>query len=272
MGMQSALAQMGTKMDQVAAAFGAGFDEVLSLINAYRAGHLDDNGNDLYAYVVNMIIDAYPTELVDLLKDASSDDVLDRLAVAYNAGRFVVDGQELRDLKAAIDAQNFVEVQHLMTDLKTQMGSAMDDVSAAFGANFAAVENLIEAWRMDHLEDGNDLYAIVIEMMINSYADIHDDLKAIAGADVLTKLHRAYAAGRNVVSGDDLRSLKTALENNNLPRVNELMAQFIAAMGQNMHAVSQAFGAGFDAVLNHISAYRAGHLVGGVDIFAQVID
>merc|ERR1711937_526894 len=270
--MQSALAQMGTKMDQVAAAFGAGFDEVLSLIKAYRAGHLDDNGNDLYAYVVNMIIDAYPTELVDLLKDASSDNVLDRLAGAYNAGRSVVDGQELRDLKAAIDAQNFVEVQNLMTDLKSQMGSAMADVGAAFGAGFAEVVNLIEAWRMNHLEDGDDLFAIVIEMMINSYADIHDDLKAIAGADVLTKLHRAYAACRNVVSGDDLRSLKTALENSNLPRVNELMAQFIAAMGQNMDAVSQAFGAGFDAVLNHISAYRAGHLVGGVDIFAQVID
>merc|ERR1711885_113423 len=99
--MQSALSQMGTAMDQVAAAFGAGFDEVLSLISAYRAGHLDANGNDLYAYVVNMIIDSYPNELVDLLKDASSDDVLDRLRVAYNAGRSVVDGQELRDLKAA---------------------------------------------------------------------------------------------------------------------------------------------------------------------------
>merc|ERR1712184_141091 len=270
--MQSALAQMGTAMNQVSAAFGAGFNEILSVISAYRAGHLDSNGNDLYSYVVNIIIDSYPAPLVDLMKAASSDDVLDRLRVAYNAGRSVVDGDELRELKAALDAQNMVEVQRLMTDLKNQMGSAMADVGAAFGAGFADVVQIIEAWRMDHLEDGEDLFAVVIEMMINSYSDIHYKLYEIAGANVLTRLHTAYTAGRNVVSGSDLRALKAALDSNDLVTVQAYMSQFMAALGANMDAISQAFGAGFDEVACYIAAYRSGHIVGGVDIFKQVIN
>merc|ERR1711937_1120967 len=143
------------------------------------------------------------------------------------------------------------------------MGS---QIAASFGDGWDAMVARIEAWRMDHLEDGNDLYAIVIELMINSFSDIHDDLIAIDGADVLNKIRVAYAAGRNVVSGDDLRLLQTALNQNNLQLVNELLAQFIAALGQNMDAIAGAFGPGFDAVLNHKLAYYAGHLVDGVDI------
>jgi len=270
--MNQFLAAFGDNINTIGAAFGTGFEEVMGLISAFRAGHLDENGNDLYAFVVNMMLEAYPTELVDLMKAASSDDVLERLRIAYNNGRSVVDGAELRAVKAAVEAQDMVEVQRLMTILKGQFGSAMADVGAAFGNGFSEVVTLIEAWRMDHLEDGDDLYAIVIEMMIESYSAIHDNLKQIAGNDVLDRIRSAYAAGRSVVSGDDLRALKAALEAQEMATVQTLMNQFFGAFAENMDAVAQRFGAGFEEVICFIQAYRAGHVIGGVDLLAQVID
>jgi putative Mn2+ efflux pump MntP len=261
----------GSNMDAVAASFGPGFNQMVSLIEAFRLGHLE-NGVDLYAVAVNIILDSYPTELVDQLKQVIGDDVMERLRAAYNLGRSVVDGQELRAIKAALDAQDLAEVQRLMTEFKSQYGG-MAEVAQGFGAGYSQMVSLIEAYRLGHLEDGQDLYAIALEMMIQSYPqELVTVLKQTIGDDVLDRLRSAYALGRSVVSGDDLRELKASLDNGNMVRVNELMTQFKTAFGSRMDAVAASFGAGFTEMVHLIEAFRSGHLINGVDFFAQVVD
>merc|ERR1719486_200504 len=269
--MTSFKQQFAANMGAVAQSFGPGFSQMVSLIEAFRLGHLE-NGVDLYQVALDLLISQYPQDLVDQLKEVIGDDVLERLRSAYNLGRSVVDGQELRAIKAALDSQDLIEVHRLMTEFKSQYGG-MAEVAQGFGAGYQEMVSLIEAYRFGHLEDGDDLYAIALEMMIQSYPqELVDQLRQVIGDDVMERLRSAYALGRSVVSGDDLREMKAALDSGNYARVNELMTQFKTAFGSNMDAVAASFGAGFNQMVSLIEAFRLGHLENGVDLYAVAVN
>merc|ERR1711879_578290 len=141
------LAAMGQNMDAVSQAFGAGFDAVLNHISAYRAGHLV-GGVDIFAQVIDQLINSYPTDLVDQLKAAVGDDVMSRLRTAYFAGRSVVDSSEIQQLAAAVVPSKDLQAQHtIITALKAEFAANMDAVKAAFGPGFDTMESIIVQYR-----------------------------------------------------------------------------------------------------------------------------
>jgi len=214
---------------------------------------------------------SFDQEITNELKSRFGDNIMDRIENAYRLGQVVVDRAELEQLHEAARTNDLVAVSNLIQEFMSQY-TGMPQVVASFGNDWVPLQNLIKAYRHDHLDDDNDnLFSEAVGYIMAGFdQEITGLLKSEFGNDIMSKIQRAYYMGQHVVTRSELEQVHEAALNNDLAAIHNFVQHFMSKLPQLPQVVA-FFGDDWVPMQKLIRAYRLGHLEGDVNLFEEAV-